>query len=692
MPNRLIHESSPYLLQHANNPVDWFSWSDEAWEKAKKENKLVLVSIGYSACHWCHVMEHESFEDDAMAKIMNEHFVCIKVDREQRPDVDQVYMTAVQLMTGSGGWPLNCFTLPDGRPIFGGTYFPKDNWIKTLLTLADVYKDDPEKVLKYAEELTSAVKSNELVPAFTEKKKFTDDILKECIDNWIKRFDNIEGGPMKAPKFPLPNNYQFLLRQYYFASPPTPLLGERGEAAGLLKHVNLTLEKMAYGGIYDQIGGGFARYSTDGEWKVPHFEKMLYDYAQLVSLYSEAYQFNKNPLYKQVVYETLEFIQREMTSPYGAFYSALDADSEGEEGKYYVWTVEELKSILGDDLKLFADYFNVNEIGHWEEENYILLRKQSDEQIAKRLSLKVDELQKKISELKKKALAVRETRIKPGLDNKILTSWNALMIKGYSDACSVFGEKEFLNSALKSADYILQYLSRADGGLWHTATPLSPRRGGEAQEGRKGEVNGFLEDYAFTIQSFISLYQVTFDEKWLSKARSLAEYSIQHFHDADSAMFYFTSDLDTALITRKMEIQDNVIPSSNSTMALSLFYLGKYFDDQNYLNISEKMLMQVQDEIPKYGSSYSNWAMLMQHFIYPFHEVAIVGNFVDEKRKKLSEHFTPNAIFVGSKGQGKLSLLQDKIVEGKTLIYVCENKTCKLPTENTSEAVKQMGC
>ena len=692
MPNRLIHESSPYLLQHANNPVDWFSWSDEAWEKAKKENKLVLVSIGYSACHWCHVMEHESFEDDAMAKIMNEHFVCIKVDREQRPDVDQVYMTAVQLMTGSGGWPLNCFTLPDGRPIFGGTYFPKDNWIKTLLTLADVYKDDPEKVLKYAEELTSAVKSNELVPAFTEKKKFTDDILKECIDNWIKRFDNIEGGPMKAPKFPLPNNYQFLLRQYYFASPPTPLLGERGEAAGLLKHITLTLEKMAYGGIYDQIGGGFARYSTDGEWKVPHFEKMLYDNAQLVSLYSEAYQFNKNPLYKQVVYETLEFIQREMTSPYGAFYSALDADSEGEEGKYYVWTVEELKSILGDDLKLFADYFNVNEIGHWEEENYILLRKQSDEQIAKRLSLKVDELQKKISELKKKALAVRETRIKPGLDNKILTSWNALMIKGYSDACSVFGEKEFLNSALKSADYILQYLSRADGGLWHTATPLSPRRGGEAQEGRKGEVNGFLEDYAFTIQSFISLYQVTFDEKWLSKARSLAEYSIQHFHDADSAMFYFTSDLDTALITRKMEIQDNVIPSSNSTMALSLFYLGKYFDDQNYLNISEKMLMQVQDEIPKYGSSYSNWAMLMQHFIYPFHEVAIVGNFVDEKRKQLSEHFTPNAIFVGSKGQGKLSLLQDKIVEGKTLIYVCENKTCKLPTENTSEAVKQMGC
>jgi len=663
--NRLIHESSPYLLQHAHNPVDWFPWSDEAFAKAKTENKLVLVSIGYSACHWCHVMEHESFEDEIVARAMNENFVCIKVDREERPDVDSIYMSAVQIMTGSGGWPLNCFTLPDGRPIYGGTYFPKEQWMKILGTLADYFKNEASKVFQYAEELTSAVKKSELIPAFSEKSAFTKEILNSCYENWQKRFDTIEGGPNRVPKFPLPNNYKFLLRYSQTL--------EQWQKTNLLKHIDLTLTKMAYGGIYDQIGGGFARYSTDGEWKVPHFEKMLYDNAQLVSLYSEAYQLTKNSLYKQVVYETLEFVQREMTSPEGAFYSALDADSEGKEGKYYVWTVAKLQSILGVDMKLFSDYYSVNEIGYWEEENYILLRKQSEEEVAKRFGLPVEELQKKISKLKKKILAVREKRIKPGLDNKILTSWNALMIKGYADAYSVFHEKEFLNSALKCADYILKNLSREDGGLFHSRS-----------------INGFLEDYSFTVEAFISLYQITFDEQWLSKAKSLADYAIKHFHDSSSIMFYFTSNLDSQLIARKMEIQDNVIPSSNSSMSLSLFYLGKYFDENNYLDISEKMLKQVQQDIVPYGTAYSNWAIGILHFIQPFYEIVIVGNSVDEKRKELSDYFVPNAIFTGTKTQSKLSLLQDKFIEGKTLIYICENKTCKLPTENIREALKQM--
>ena len=689
--NRLIHESSPYLLQHAHNPVDWFPWSDEAFAKAKSENKLVLVSIGYSACHWCHVMEHESFEDDIVAKMMIENFVCIKVDREERPDVDSVYMSAVQIMTGSGGWPLNCFTLPDGRPIYGGTYFQKEQWMKVLQTLADYFKNEPEKVFQYAEELTNAVKKSELIPAFTDKPAFTKEILNSCYKNWQKRFDNNEGGPNRVPKFPLPNNYKFLLR--YSQTLP------QWEKTNLLKHIDLTLTKIAYGGIYDQIGGGFARYSTDGTWKVPHFEKMLYDNAQLVSLYSEAYQLTKNNLYKQTVYETLEFIKREMTSADGAFYSALDADSEGEEGKYYVWTVEELQSILGDDMRLFADYFNVNEIGYWEEENYILLRKQSDEEVGKRYGLSGSELENIISELKKKVLAVREKRIKPGLDNKILTSWNALMIKGYADAYSVFHEKEFLSSALKCADYILKNLSREDGGLFHTPSQPSPKGKelhaksspplGEIREGVG--INGFLEDYSFTIEAFISLYQVTFDEQWLNKAKSLADYVLKHFHDSSLAMFYFTSDLDTQLIARKMEIQDNVIPSSNSSMALSLFYLGKYFNDTNYLEISKKMLKQVQQDIVPYGTAYSNWAMLMLHFTQPFYEIAIVGNFVDEKRKELSEHFIPNAIFVGSSGECKLPLLQNKFAEGKTIIYICVNKTCQAPTQNTEEALKGIG-
>ncbi|MBI3501092.1 MAG: thioredoxin domain-containing protein [Bacteroidetes bacterium] len=672
--NALIHETSPYLLQHAHNPVDWFPWSDEAWEKAKKENKLVLVSIGYSACHWCHVMEHESFEDDSVAKVMNENFICIKVDREQRPDVDGVYMSAVQIMAGSGGWPLNCFTLPDGRPVYGGTYFPKQNWLKVLHTLADLYTKEPQKVFSYADELTNAVKKTELLPDFSEKPAITKNILSECVENWKKRFDNEEGGPKKAPKFPLPNNYQFLLRQYYFTKDES-----------LLKHINLTLGKMAFGGIYDQVGGGFARYSTDGEWKAPHFEKMLYDNAQLVSLYSEAYQLTKNNLYKQIVYETLEFIQREMTNKEGGFYSAMDADSEGEEGKYYVWKKEELKNILDNDFDLFAEYFNVNEIGLWEHDNYILLRKKSDEEIAKKFSISTEKLQNKISMLKKKVLSEREKRIKPGLDNKILTSWNAMMIKGYADAYSVFHEKKFLDAALKNADFILKNSKKEEGRWLHAFSPFPSMRTGIPKE-----INGFLEDYSFTIEAFIALYQNTFDEKWLHEAKQLAGYALNHFHDSKSVMFYFTSDLDTQLISRKMEIQDNVIPSSNSSMAKSLFCLGNYFDEKNYLAVSEKMLKQVQDEIPKYGSAYSNWAMLAQNFIEPFYEIAIVGNSVDEKRKELSEHFIPNAIFVGSKTESNLPLLQNKFVEGKTLIYICKNKTCKLPAENISEALKQI--
>lgn len=689
MPNRLIHESSPYLLQHAENPVDWHPWNEAAWEKAKSENKLVLVSIGYSACHWCHVMEHESFEDEAVARIMNEHFICIKVDREQRPDVDQVYMTAVQLMTGHGGWPLNCFTLPDGRPIYGGTYFPKENWTKILNTLADFFKNDPEKVYQYATELTTAVKQHELVPAFADKPAFTPAILKECIENWTKRFDNTEGGPMKAPKFPLPNNYQFLLRQCFFS-----------KDVSLLRHVKLTLEKIAFGGINDQLGGGFARYSTDVEWKVPHFEKMLYDNAQLVSLYSEAYQFNKNPLYKKTVYETLEFVQRELTSPEGAFYSALDADSEGEEGKYYVWTVEELKSLLGEDMKLFADYYNVNEIGFWEEENYILLRKQQDEEVAKRYGMETSALQQKISANKKLLLEVREKRERPGLDNKILTSWNAMMIQGYADAYKVFGETLFLNAALKNAEYILKHHVRQDHGLWHVVPQHSPLWG---EQERGGFINGFLEDYSCMIEAFIALYQATFDSKWLNKANSFMEYAVKHFHDEASGMFFFTSSLDPSLIARKMEVQDNVMPSSNSSMALSLFYLGKLFDKKEYVEMSEKMLKQVQEELPKYGSAYSNWAMLMQHFLYPFYEVAIVGKDVDEKRKALSEHYLPNTIFVGMqspppappKGERlemnatMIPLLENKFVDGRTLIYICENRTCRQPTESTVEALGQ---
>lgn len=666
--NSLIRESSPYLLQHAHNPVNWYAWTEEALEKAKREDKLILVSVGYSACHWCHVMEHESFEDETVAAIMNDHFVCIKVDREERPDIDQVYMLAVQLMTGHGGWPLNCFALPDGRPVYGGTYFPKQQWINILLNLTDLYNTEKEKALEYAVRLTEGIKLAELVKVKGEEEDFSAGMLDSSYENWKLRFDPVEGGPDKAPKFPLPNNYEFLLRYAHFSV----------NKKEIMEHVDLTLKKMAFGGIYDQAGGGFARYSVDHYWKVPHFEKMLYDNAQLVTLYSEAYKATKNELYKEVVYSTLEFIARELTSPEGGFYSALDADSEGVEGKYYVWQKEELQTILGDDFDVFADYFNVNERGSWEHGNYILLRHDDDETIAKRNNLTIEDLSKIITKSKARLLAVREKRVPPGLDNKILTSWNALMLKGYVDAYNAFGEERFLTVAKLNAEFLLAY-SFNGSTLSHLAA--SP-------EGK--ERYGFLEDYSFTIEALIALYQATNEERHLLVAADLMNYCIQHFQDKNSGMFFFTSDEDKALITRKMELSDNVIPASNSSIAKSLYVLGHYFENDEYIRMSRKMLGSVLEELTDYGAGYSNWAMLLLYFVYPFHEVAIVGKSVDEKYRSFQKHYIPNTIFAGSAGQSSLPLLKNRFVNDQTLIYVCTNKTCLAPVNDVEKALQQI--
>ncbi len=665
--NDLIHESSPYLLQHAHNPVNWVAWNETTLQKAKAENKMMLISVGYSACHWCHVMEHESFEDESVARMMNDLFVCVKVDREERPDIDQVYMAAVQLMTGRGGWPLNCFTLPDGRPLYGGTYYPKEKWKEILLNLADLWKSDPEKCFQYAAELTEGVKQTEQIVVEDTGEEIIAETLGLSVEQWKMRFDTGEGGPNRAPKFPLPNNYQFLLRFAHFQ-----------KEESLQKHVYLTLDKMAMGGIYDQIGGGFARYSTDMLWKVPHFEKMLYDNAQLISLYSEAYQASGKQLYKDVVYQTLKFISRELTATNGAFYSALDADSEGEEGKFYVWTEKELRESLGEDFKLVADYYSVNSIGLWEHGNYILLRRETEEVIARKHDLSVEELRDIIPKVNDRLLGIREFRIRPGLDDKTLTSWNAMMLKGYADAYHVFGEDEFLLAALKNARFIRDVQLRADGGLWHS------------WKNDKSSINGFLEDYAFTIDAFISLYQVTFDEEWLMLSQKLCEYVFKHFSDESSGMFFFTSNEDPALIARKMELSDNVIPSSNSVMAKNLFYLGQIMGNPGWTERSAKMLRQVKQQLIAYGGGYSNWMMLQNHFVFPFRELVIVGKTVDKTMAELRKRYLPNQIFAGSPGPSELPLLHNRFVEGKTLIYVCENNTCKLPVENVADVIKQV--
>lgn len=662
--NELIKESSPYLLQHAHNPVNWVPWTAEAFETAKKDNKLVLISIGYSACHWCHVMEHESFEDEEVAKIMNDHFVCIKVDREERPDVDQVYMTAVQLMTQRGGWPLNCFTLPDGRPVYGGTYFPKDQWINVLNSLSHTFKNDKEKVLEYADNLTKGIQRSELVDIPEEINPVEKEKINELVLRWSKSFDMRDGGPTRAPKFMLPNNFEFLMRYAQYS-----------EDQKVAEYAELSLDKMAMGGIYDQVGGGFARYSTDMLWKVPHFEKMLYDNGQLVSLYSNAYKKFKKPLYKEIVYQTLGWVEREMTTKEGAFYAALDADSEGEEGKFYIWTKEELKELLPKDFEWVKEYYNVNRKGFWEQGNYILLRDKAGASFAKEHGITIEELRKNVNRVNQILLDERSHRIRPGLDDKCLTSWNAMLLKGYADAYLTFKDEAFLQAALKNAKWIRDKQLKADGSLWHTY-----------KEG-KSTVNGFLEDYAHVIDAYIKLYEATFDLEWLKLAKSLTAYTIEHFQNVDSKMFYFTN-IDSELIARKMEINDNVIPASNSVMANNLFKLGTYFDNKSWKKDAAQMLANVYDGMETYGSGYSNWANLSMNFLQPVYEIAIVGKNASETNLSIHENYIPNAFFMGGETNQGLALLEGKLIKGETRIYVCENKACQLPTSEVDVALE----
>lgn len=667
--NRLANSASPYLLQHANNPVDWYPWVAEALQKAKDENKLILVSIGYSACHWCHVMEHESFEDEQVAAVMNEYFVCIKVDREERPDVDQIYMSAVQLMTGRGGWPLNCICLPDQRPIYGGTYFRKNDWVSLLFNLADFYKQKPKEAEEYAVKLTDGIRQYESVKFIDSQPEYTKEDLKTILKNWERYFDRVEGGIGNAPKFPMPNNWQFLMR-YAF-------LMQDNDVA---QQVKLTLHKMAFGGIYDHIGGGFARYSVDEHWHVPHFEKMLYDNAQLVALYSEAAVWRYDPLYLQIVDETILFVKRELTSPEGGFYSALDADSEGVEGKFYTFTKDEIDKILGPDADLFCIYYHVTDDGNWEEEETnVFFRKEADQQLAEKLGLSEINLVSKINILRDKVLEERSKRVRPGLDNKILTSWNGLMLKGLCEAYRVFHKPEYLELALQNAQFITDNMINADGRInriynkknQHGSTPVA-----------------FLDDYANLIDAFIALYEVTFDEDWLQKAKALTDRAIKHYYDNETGVFYFTAADDEQLIARKSEIMDSVIPASNSAMANNLKTLGLLFDNEYYAEISAQLLRNVVGQIAKYGSSYSNWCSLLLNEIFSINEVAIVGDQAETLRVEMEKKYIPNKIILGGT-KGSLPLLQDKFA-ASTRIFVCKDKTCGLPSENTEEALKQI--
>jgi uncharacterized protein YyaL (SSP411 family) len=640
-------------------------------EEAKEQNKLIVISIGYSSCHWCHVMEEESFENDSIAKIMNDSFINIKVDREERPDVDKVYMNAVQLMTGKGGWPLNCIALPDGKPVFGGTYFTKEQWSKILKDVSKLYKENPQKVEEYAQRVTEGIQTSELITLNKEEAVFKNEEIIAAINLSTEQLDTINGGFKGAPKFPMPNTLDYLLRyQYHFNKPE------------LFKYIKKSLTKMAYGGIYDQIGGGFSRYSVDNRWHIPHFEKMLYDNAQLVSVYSKAYLQDKNELYKSIVKETLDFVNDELNANNGAFYSSLDADSKNEnneleEGIFYTWTKQELKALI-KDYKLFANYYNVNTTGFWENDLYVLIRDQSVTEFAKKNKLTKDELKEKIADWKSILNVARNKRRKPNLDDKILTSWNALMLQGYVDAYKAFDQKEYLNKAVKIAEFILHNQLRSDGGLNRNF-----------KDG-KSTINGYAEDYATVIQAFISLHEVSLDEKWLIISKEIMEYAIIHFYDSTSGMFFYTSKEDPSLIARKTEVIDGVISSSNSIIGNSLFKLGHYFYDQKMIKISKQMLNNLKIEIIKNPMGYSNWLHLMTNFTQPFYEVAVVGKNANTITKEFYKNYFPNILISASNKDSELPLLEFKYIDGETLIYVCVNGTCKLPLADISKAIKSI--
>lgn len=660
--NSLIHESSPYLQQHAYNPVNWIPWSEEVFEKAKRENKLVLISVGYSACHWCHVMEHESFEDEEVAKLMNEYFINVKVDREERPDVDQVYMTAVQLMTQRGGWPLNCFTLPDGRPLYGGTYFPKEQWKNILSSLQHLFANDLEKAEEYAARLHEGIVNSELIAIPQEATPFEQQKLHELVTRWKRQFDTIEGGNARAPKFPLPNNYSFLL-QY----------GTRFSDEQVLKHVELTLDKIAMGGIYDHVGGGFARYAVDMLWKVPHFEKMLYDNAQLISLYSQAYKVFKKPLYKRIVVQTIEWLQREMIHPEGCYYSAIDADSEGEEGKYYCWTLKEYQDVLSDNFAFASDLYSFNARGHWEEGKYIPLRVLSDKELMLKYKLSETQLEERIATVNELLRNERKKRVFPGIDDKSLTSWNALLVTGLCDAYAAFGEEEYKHLAHKIVRWIATHQLKSDFSLYRT------RKNGTST------IDGFLEDYATVIQAFTRFYEITADEEYLLKAQQLTMYTISHFQHPESKMFYFTPD-STTLIARKMDINDNVIPASNSIMANNLWNLGHLFEQQEWLKDARQQLMNLYDGMEQYGSGYSNWAILLLNNTNRFYEVVVSGDTSGERLSEWQQIYAPHTITAYNSEVIPLGKHKNT---AQNLFYICsETDGCLPPVSDLKDVLE----
>jgi len=670
--NKLIDETSPYLLQHAHNPVNWYPWSEEALQRAKDENKPILVSIGYSACHWCHVMERESFEDEATAKLMNEKFINIKIDREERPDLDHIYMDALQAMTGSGGWPLNVFLTPEAKPFYGGTYFPpqrvynRPSWQETLLSVSHAFKERRHEIDAQSENLTEhLLKANNFGFQTTEGgNAFTKENCNEAFQNIMKNADKEWGGFGKAPKFPQTFSIQFLLRYHHIT---------QNEEA--LTQALVSLDKMIEGGIYDQIAGGFARYSTDTEWLAPHFEKMLYDNALLVSVLSEAFQLTKKERYKEVIEETMDFIQKELLlEKQKGFYAALDADSEGVEGKFYVWSLEEVKKILGEDAELYCAYYDISESGNWEYSNILRVKKPVEEFASKR-EIGVDELKEILINCNKKLLQERSKRIRPLLDDKIILGWNALMNTACSKAYSATGKEEYRQLAINNMNFLLSNLKGKDANTFHHTF----------KEG-KAKYPAFLDDYAFLIEALIYLQEITADKQWIEKAKSLTDHVIQNFIEEETGFFFYTPAGQQDVIVRKKEVYDSAVPSGNSVMAYNLWKLSLFLDKKEWGEQSLQMVFSLSNAISKYPVSFGKWASLLLEITEGTQEIVVVGAETSVVLKELLSEYIPHRIVMATgKEESNYPLLADKQVLAKTSIFLCRNYTCLKPVFSVNE-------
>ena len=666
-PNHLSGAESPYLLQHSYNPVDWYPWGDEALTKARHENKLLVISIGYAACHWCHVMERESFEDPEVASVMNEWYVSVKVDREERPDIDQVYMYASYVVTGRGGWPLNVIALPDGRPVYAGTYFRKSDWIYILKELSEIYRNNPEELTRQAEDIHRKMeeidKPDPVRAAYPVEAPRTSP---EKVNNPVRsmKTDPVNGGFEGAPKFPMPVCLEYLM-QFAF-------LTANREAYDATER---SLDRMAAGGIFDHLGGGFARYSTDERWHIPHFEKMLYDNAQLLSLYSHGFQLFRKPEYEQAIRLTAAFISRELTSPDGLFYASLDADSDGTEGAFYRWKSEEIKEHAGENYLLFRDHFGIDDEGNWENGWNVLHKVTPLKDLCVKYSLSEEIAADKIENICRTLFAVHEKRNHPALDNKIITSWNGMMISGYVNASLALGDEVLIGKAEKAALLLSEHAISPDGKTARTGVfPLSGQQ--------KNRISGFLDDYAFLILAFTDLYEATFNPRWLQDAEKVALYAVSHFFDERKGLFYFTSDEDPNLVSRRMELSDNVIPSSNSVMACNLYRLGYLLGKGKWVALAEKMSGHLSSKILQNPGFFANWGILALHLAIPGFEVSIVGENWKNTTRLLRENYLPHVIFSGGADDKSLDILKGKNIPGKTLAYICSGNTCSEPLED----------